>query len=44
MRNIYAAIQRYSLAKLESREKMAATCILAMFTSDVTLPYIDCRR
>jgi len=34
---MYVAKQRHSIAKLLNREKkMAAICILAMFTSDVT--------
>jgi len=43
--DIYAATQRNSSAKLLNREKkMAAICILGIFTSDVTLQCIICRR
>jgi len=42
IRNMYAAKQRHlSSETFESREKMVAICILAMFTCDVTLPCIS---
>jgi len=38
IRNMYAAKQRHlSSETFESREKMVAICILAMFTCDVTV-------
>jgi len=44
MRSIYAATASFISKTFESREKMAAICILAMFTSDVTLSCIACHR